>query len=43
MVRFGVLSVAESMELGRDAAGWISGQFPPPIRLEFEKVGKKKG
>ncbi len=38
MVRFGVPTVAESMELGKEAAEWISEQFPPPIKLEFEKV-----
>lgn len=39
MCRFGVSSVAEAMALGREAADWVSGHFPPPIRLEFEKVG----
>ncbi|XP_059007002.1 DNA polymerase delta catalytic subunit [Mustela lutreola] len=38
MCRFGVSSVAEAMALGREAADWVSGHFPPPIRLEFEKV-----
>ena len=38
MVRFGVKTVAESMELGREAADMISSQFPHPIKLEFEKV-----
>ena len=38
MVRFGVKTVAESMELGRGAAEMISAQFPNPIKLEFEKV-----
>ncbi|KAG3256569.1 DNA polymerase delta catalytic subunit isoform X1 [Ictidomys tridecemlineatus] len=38
MCRFGVSSVAEAMALGREAANWVSGHFPPPIRLEFEKV-----
>ena len=38
MVRFGVSTVADSMELGREAASYISAQFPPPIKLEFEKV-----
>ncbi|XP_045631159.1 DNA polymerase delta catalytic subunit [Ursus americanus] len=37
MCRFGVSSVAEAMALGREAADWVSGHFPPPIRLEFEK------
>ncbi|XP_003465533.2 DNA polymerase delta catalytic subunit isoform X1 [Cavia porcellus] len=38
MCRFGVSSVAEAMDLGREAASWVSSHFPPPIRLEFEKV-----
>ncbi|XP_029781128.1 DNA polymerase delta catalytic subunit isoform X1 [Suricata suricatta] len=38
MCRFGISSVAEAMALGREAADWVSGHFPPPIRLEFEKV-----
>lgn len=40
MCRFGVSSVAEAMALGREAADWVSGHFPPPIRLEFEKVSR---
>lgn len=52
MVRFGVKSVAESMELGHEAAEMISAQFSNPIKLEFEtvrhgwereKVGRKDG
>lgn len=27
------------MELGRDAAMEVSKSFPPPVKLEFEKVG----
>ena len=38
MVRFGVGTIAESMELGKEAAEFISAQFPHPIKLEFEKV-----
>nr|XP_045366694.1 DNA polymerase delta catalytic subunit isoform X4 [Camelus bactrianus] len=38
MCRFGISSVAEAMALGREAADWVSGHFPSPIRLEFEKV-----
>ncbi|KAL3067979.1 hypothetical protein niasHT_037969 [Heterodera trifolii] len=38
MVKFGVKSVGEAMELGRHAAREISRRFPPPIQLEFEKV-----
>lgn len=38
MCKFGVSTVAEAMELGREAAKLISSEFPHPIRLEFEKV-----
>ncbi|KAI4317080.1 hypothetical protein L6164_024989 [Bauhinia variegata] len=38
MVQFGVSSVKEAMELGREAAEYISGTFIKPIKLEFEKV-----
>lgn len=38
MVKFGVDSVAESMELGKEAASYVSGHFIKPIKLEFEKV-----
>ncbi|VDK81185.1 unnamed protein product [Dibothriocephalus latus] len=38
MCKFGVPTVAEAMELGREAAEYISSQFPRPISLEFEKV-----
>ena len=38
MVRFGVDTVAESMELGKKAADYVSSHFPKPIKLEFEKV-----
>ncbi|VDN19355.1 unnamed protein product [Dibothriocephalus latus] len=38
MCKFGVPTVAEAMDLGREAAEYISSQFPKPIRLEFEKV-----
>ena len=38
MVKFGVESVAESMELGKEAAAYVSGHFIKPIKLEFEKV-----
>jgi DNA polymerase delta subunit 1 len=30
--------VAEAMELGQKAAALISQKFPPPVKLEFEKV-----
>jgi len=38
MVRFGVPTVAESMELGKEAAEYVSSKFAKPIKLEFEKV-----
>ena len=41
MVRFGVATVAESMELGKKAAEHVSAHFPHPIKLEFEKVIKE--
>nr|BCB92280.1 DNA polymerase delta catalytic subunit [Cyclestheria hislopi] len=38
MVKFGVASVVEAMELGRKAAEFVSAKFVKPIKLEFEKV-----
>ncbi|XP_071914321.1 DNA polymerase delta catalytic subunit-like isoform X1 [Coffea arabica] len=38
MVQFGVPTVEEAMNLGREAADYISGTFTKPIKLEFEKV-----
>ncbi|XP_064635067.1 DNA polymerase delta catalytic subunit-like [Lineus longissimus] len=38
MCKFGVETVAEAMELGKEAANVISETFPHPIKLEFEKV-----
>ncbi|KAJ9587970.1 hypothetical protein L9F63_018599 [Diploptera punctata] len=38
MVKFGVKTLEEAMELGRSAANFVSDKFPPPIKLEFEKV-----
>lgn len=38
MVKFGVPTVAQAMELGREAAAFVSKQFVSPIKLEFEKV-----
>lgn len=38
MVKFGVKTVAEAMELGREAAAFVSKKFISPIKLEFEKV-----
>jgi DNA polymerase delta subunit 1 len=38
MVNFGPYDVAKTMELGRDAANFVSDKFTKPIKLEFEKV-----
>ncbi len=38
MCKFGVDTVAEAMELGKEAAESITDTFPNPIKLEFEKV-----
>ncbi|KAH6561006.1 hypothetical protein BASA62_010170 [Batrachochytrium salamandrivorans] len=38
MVKFGVESVEESMELGREAAKYVTSHFEKPINLDFEKV-----
>ena len=39
MVHFKVPGVARAMELGREAAEFVSKTFIKPIKLEFEKVG----
>uniref|UniRef100_A0A8K9XUU7 DNA polymerase n=1 Tax=Oncorhynchus mykiss TaxID=8022 RepID=A0A8K9XUU7_ONCMY len=38
MVKLGVDTVSRAMEVGREAAEWVSSHFTPPIKLEFEKV-----
>ena len=38
MVRFGTENVPESMDLGKEAAEYVSEHFVKPIKLEFEKV-----
>ncbi|KAM4014758.1 LOW QUALITY PROTEIN: DNA polymerase delta catalytic subunit [Anomaloglossus baeobatrachus] len=38
MCKLGVQTVSEAMEIGREAAAWVSSHFTPPIKLEFEKV-----
>ncbi|KAG9481511.1 hypothetical protein GDO78_010637 [Eleutherodactylus coqui] len=38
MCKLGVQTVSEAMEVGREAAEWVSSHFTPPIKLEFEKV-----
>ena len=41
MVKFGVDTVAEAMELGKHASVEISKKFARPIQLEFEKVKRR--
>lgn len=38
MVKFGPSDLAKAMELGEEAAEFVSGKFIKPIKLEFEKV-----
>lgn len=38
MVKLGVATVKETMQIGKEAAEWVSSHFVPPIKLEFEKV-----
>lgn len=38
MVKLGVGTVREAMDIGKEAAEWVSSHFIPPIKLEFEKV-----
>lgn len=38
MVKLGVATVKEAMNIGREAAEWVSSHFVEPIKLEFEKV-----
>ncbi|XP_018620048.2 DNA polymerase delta catalytic subunit [Scleropages formosus] len=38
MAKLGVATVKDAMDLGREAADWVSTHFTPPIKLEFEKV-----
>ncbi|XP_053671601.1 DNA polymerase delta catalytic subunit [Anopheles nili] len=38
MVNFGVKTLEQSMELGKEAAEYVSAKFVKPIKLEFEKV-----
>ena len=40
MVKFGVDTVAEAMNLGQEAAQKVTESFIKPIKLEFEKVCK---
>ncbi|PSN65808.1 catalytic subunit DNA polymeras-like protein delta [Corynespora cassiicola Philippines] len=38
MVKFGTNDLAKAMELGQEAADYVSTKFIKPIKLEFEKV-----
>ncbi|KII69447.1 DNA polymerase delta catalytic subunit [Thelohanellus kitauei] len=38
MVKFGTPDIQEAMTLAKEAAKYVSSQFPEPIKLEFEKV-----
>ena len=38
MVKFGPKELEKAMELGQDAADYVSSKFIKPIKLEFEKV-----
>jgi DNA polymerase delta subunit 1 len=38
MVKFGVRDVERSMKLGAEASREVTKLFPPPVKLEFEKV-----
>lgn len=38
MVKFGEKDLAKTMQLGEEAAGYVSAKFIKPIKLEFEKV-----
>lgn len=39
MVHFRVKDIGRAMELGKEAADFVSKTFVKPIKLEFEKVG----
>ena len=38
MVKFGITDAARAMELGKEAADRVTKLFPPPVKLEFEKI-----
>lgn len=38
MVKFGTTTLPETMELGQEAADYVTAKFIKPIKLEFEKV-----
>jgi len=39
-VSFGKLPIKDAIEIGKEAAEFISGYFPSPVKLKFEKVYK---
>jgi len=38
MVKFGDISLQQAIDLGKEAAAFVSQFFPPPVHLEFEKA-----
>lgn len=42
MVNFGVPDTATAMALGQEAATLVSTTFADPIKLEFEKVARRR-
>jgi DNA polymerase delta subunit 1 len=38
MVNFGVDTIEEAIQLGKQVSKFVSTKFPPPIQLDFEKV-----
>jgi DNA polymerase delta subunit 1 len=38
MVLFGVKDLHSAMELGKEAADYVTSNFEPPVKLEFEKI-----
>jgi DNA polymerase delta subunit 1 len=38
MIKFGVTTLPEAMELGKDAAEFVSSNYKKPIKIEFEKI-----
>jgi len=38
MIKFGAGTVGETMDLAMEAADFVTAKFPPPVKLEFEKV-----
>ena len=38
MIKFGEPDLAKVIDMGKEAAALVSKEFPPPVKLEFEKV-----